>query len=125
MCDYSLTLYQTRPARVGETYVTHRFPSGAVGLTTPGQPDVAVCIACDTRMTVRNIPEHVRDRCGVGATELATFVQLDGRGFRDAVRFDNGEAATLQSFGPGVTVTVTETLEARPGERATWEPETV
>ena len=32
MCDFSLEVYGSRPAREGEKYVTSRFPSGAVGL---------------------------------------------------------------------------------------------
>lgn len=116
MCDYSLSIYQTRPARVGETYVTHRFPTGAVGLTSPGQESVAVCVACDTRMSLSDIPVDVRDRCIVSGEEDATFVQLDGRGFRDAVRFGNGQEVTLQRLGPGVRVTIIASVEeqARP-----------
>jgi hypothetical protein len=36
MCDYSLEQYRSRPARVGESYLTHRFPSGTIGFIAPG-----------------------------------------------------------------------------------------
>ncbi len=45
MCDYSLEMYISRPAREGERYVTTRFPSGSMGLAAPGQPGTAVCMA--------------------------------------------------------------------------------
>jgi len=36
MCDYSLEMYASRPARASEKYVTTRFPSGSIGLASPG-----------------------------------------------------------------------------------------
>jgi hypothetical protein len=38
MCDYSLEMYASRPAREGEIYVITRFPSGSVGLASAGDP---------------------------------------------------------------------------------------
>ena len=32
MCDYSLEMYHSRPARAGERYVLHRFRSGSLGV---------------------------------------------------------------------------------------------
>ena len=57
MCDYSLEMYGSRPAREGERYVTTRFPSGSMGIASPGQPGTAVCMACDTRLTIEAAPE--------------------------------------------------------------------
>ena len=48
MCDFSLELYRSRPARVGERYETPRFPSGTVGFIAPGDVSTAVCMAYDT-----------------------------------------------------------------------------
>ena len=42
MCDFSLELYRSRPARVGERYETHRFPSSTVGFIAPGDCSTAV-----------------------------------------------------------------------------------
>ena len=53
MCDYSLEAYRSRPAREGEHYTTHRFPSGAVGFIAPGDKVTAICMAYDTKLTQR------------------------------------------------------------------------
>ncbi len=56
MCDYSLEMYQSRPARAGERYETHRFHSGSIGFVSPGALDVAVCMACDTELELERLP---------------------------------------------------------------------
>lgn len=110
MCDYSLEMYHSRPALVGETYQTQRFPSGTIGFVAPENPNVAICMAYDTRLKLENIPQAVQDACKVSASEPATFVRLDGGLFHDGVRFDNNAEVTLQRLGAGVKVTVTDTL---------------
>ena len=65
MCDFSLELYRSRPARVGERYETRRFPSGTVGFMAPGDCSIAVCTAYDTRLKLEGIPQAVRNACGV------------------------------------------------------------
>ena len=60
MCDYSLEVYGSRPAREGERYVTSRFPSGTIGLTSPELASTAVCLNCDTALEISGIPDvHV------------------------------------------------------------------
>lgn len=103
MCDYSLELYQSRPAREGEEYVSSRFPSSSVGFISPGDPSVAICMACDTKLKLSRIPEGVRNMANVGETEEVTFVQWEGAIHRDCVQFTNGKVLTLQLLGPGVT----------------------
>jgi hypothetical protein len=49
MCDYSLEMYGSRPAREGELYVITRFPSGSIGFISAGDPRTAVCLQCDAR----------------------------------------------------------------------------
>jgi hypothetical protein len=48
MCDYSLEMYASRPARESELYVTTKFPSGSIGLASPGDCTTAVCVQYDT-----------------------------------------------------------------------------
>ena len=55
MCDYSLEMYGSRPAREGEIYVTTRFPSGSIGFASAGDPRTAVCMQCDTKVMPRPI----------------------------------------------------------------------
>ena len=108
MCDYSLEAYRSRPARVGEQYVTHRFPSHGVGFIAAGDPETAVCMACDTKLRLENVPEPVRTRLGVSADELVTFVRLEGGPFHDGVRFANGAEIALQYLGFGVKGSLVE-----------------
>ncbi len=110
MCDYSLEHYQSRPARKGEEYESTRFTSGSIGFIEPGNHSVAVCMACDTRVVLSNIPEPVQSRLSVTGTEGATFVRLDGGLYRDGVRFDNGRACSLQELGIGVKAKIEDAL---------------
>jgi hypothetical protein len=102
MCDYSLEHYQSRPARKGEEYVTNRFSSGSVGFVVPGDQSIAICMTCDMRLQLADIPAVLQTRLGVGPRPLATFARLDTGPYRDGVQFDNGRVLTLQELGPGV-----------------------
>ncbi len=111
MCDYSLEVYGSRPAREGERYVTTRFPSGTIGLAAPNHPGTAICLACDTQLVIDGIPDDLRRSHGLRAEEQAMFVRLDTGSYRDGVRFANGAEVSLQRFQPGVGVTVRQLLE--------------
>ena len=104
MCDYSLEMYGSRPAREGERYVTTRFPSGSMGLASPGQPGTPVCMACDTRLALSDIPAELAARHGMGTVAEATFVRLDTGLYRDGLRFENGAELSLQQLPPGIAV---------------------
>jgi hypothetical protein len=110
MCDYSLELYRSRPAQVGESYETYRFPSGTVGFIAPGDASTAVCMAYDTRLRLERIPEAVRNACGVTADEDVTFTRLEADPCHDGVRFHNGGQVTVQRLGPGVKGYVIDAL---------------
>jgi len=111
MCDYSLEVYGTQPAREGEKYVTTRFPSGTIGLTAFGGGSTAVCVQCDTKLMLENIPDELQETFGVSAREEVTFIRLDRGPYRDGVRFENGKEISFQQLKPGVTVSVTRLLE--------------
>jgi hypothetical protein len=113
MCDYSLEHYQSRPAVQGEEYVSNRFPSGSIGFVVPGDQSVAVCMACDMRLRLAAVPIALQTRLGVSETDHATFTQFSTGLYRDAVRFDNGQAVTLQELGTGVHVWVVDALNQR------------
>ena len=114
MCDYSLEMYGTRPAREGERYVTTRFRSGTVGLAMSGEKETPVCVQCDTRLRLEEIPPELQQKLGIGATEDVTFMRLDQGFWRDGVRFGNGREASLQELSTGVGVLVTMLLENAP-----------
>ena len=76
MCDYSLEMYQSRPARHG--------------------------VASDSELKLSRIPPNVQTMANVGDSEVVKFTQVDGPMHRDSVRFRNGKVVTLQKLGPGV-----------------------
>ncbi|HLI11578.1 MAG TPA: hypothetical protein VKY65_08270 [Alphaproteobacteria bacterium] len=114
MCDYSLEMYRTRPAREGERYVTTRFGSGSIGLSSPGDELTPVCVQCDTRLRLEGIPKDTQERLGVGAVEEVTFVRLDKGPWRDGVRFRTGVEVSLQQLPLGIHAMVTSLLENTP-----------
>lgn len=114
MCDYSLEMYGTRPAREGERYATTRFRSGTVGLALLPDKETPVCVQCDTRLRLEGIPALLQQKLGVGPSEDVTFVRLEQGPWRDGVRFENGKEASLQDLSTGVDVTVTMLLENAP-----------
>lgn len=115
MCDYSLEMYQSRPARQGEEYVSNKFPSGSIGFVARGDQSVAICMACDTRLRLECISPLVQEQVKVRDSAIVTFVQLEGPLHRDAVRFQNGRVLSLQALGQGVSAYLCEpALEDRP-----------
>jgi hypothetical protein len=108
MCDYSLEMYRSRPARQGEGYTTHRFPTGTVGFVASGE--TVICMAYDTELTLEHIPQEVQAAAGVQASEPVTFCRLENTVYRDGVRFSNGEEISLQRLGPGVRAHVVDAL---------------
>jgi hypothetical protein len=110
MCDYSLEAYRTRPARQGEHYKTHRFPSGTVGFIAEGDTVTAICLAYDTKLNLDAIPQAVQEALGVQASEPVTFTRLETSLFQDGVRFANGAEVSLQRLGTGVKAYVVDAL---------------
>ena len=106
MCDYSLEMYASRPARESEKYVTTRFPSGSIGLAVPGDCKTAVCVQYDTPLTLENVRDDLQVRFGVKSEEQVTFARLDYGAYRDGIRFSNGKEISLQLLGSGVSVSV-------------------
>ncbi len=114
MCDYSLEMYGSRPAREGELYVTTRFPSGTIGFASPGDPSTPVCVQCDTALVLSDIPSEWQSRFATGPQIEVTFAQTDKVsefGYRDGVRLSNGRFVSLQQMPLGVHAYVRELLE--------------
>jgi hypothetical protein len=113
MCDYSLEHYHSRPAQEGEEYISNRFPSGSIGFVVPGDQSVAVCMACDMRLKLANIPAGLQSRLGIAETAPAEFARFNSGPYRDGVRFEDGQAVTLQELGTGVRAWVVDALSQR------------
>ena len=108
MCDYSLEMYASRPAREGEIYVTTRFPSGSIGLAAPGDCTTAVCVTYGTRLRLENLPSDLQDNFKISGVEDITFTRLEDGLHHDGVKFANGHEAPLHRLGTGVLVSVIE-----------------
>ena len=111
MCDYSLETYRSRPAQKGEKYTLIRFRSRSMGFASPGDCGTAVCLQSDTRLELSDIPIELQQRYGLDATEDVTVVHLEKGPYRDGVRFSNGVQLSLQALEPGITATITSSLE--------------
>ncbi len=108
MCDYSLEMYASRPARESEKYVTTRFPSGSIGLAVPGDCTTAVCVQYDTHLELDGISSDLQSRLGVEGEESVIFARLEHGAYRDGVKFSNGKEISLQLLGSGVSVKLAE-----------------
>jgi hypothetical protein len=63
----------------------------------------AVCVPPGARLLLRDIPERLQRRFGVGAEEEVAFLQLkvEAYQYRDAIRFANGKEILLQKLEEG------------------------
>jgi len=108
MCDYSLEVYRSRPAVIGEWYGLHRFRTGSMGFVADGDCNTAVCMPAGVRLRLQGLSSAVQRAFGVGSDEDVVTLCLPRRGnlHRDAVRFANGRQATLQCLNAGVRATL-------------------
>ena len=111
MCDYSLEMYASRPARQSESYTTTRFPSGSIGLASPGDKSCAICVQYDTRLELSDIPAPVRERYNLGERETVVFARIETGAYHDGVALKDGNIVSLQQIGPGVKVAIEALLE--------------
>jgi hypothetical protein len=124
MCDYSLEMYGSRPAREGELYVTTRFPSGSIGFASPGDPRTAVCMQCDTKVMLTDIPVALQASFHIGAEAETTFAQRETGLYRDGLRLADGRFISLQDLPVGIGAYVPALLE-RQGAKRVRVPEAV
>jgi hypothetical protein len=136
MCDYSLMGIPNRLAQEGEDLITHRFPTGSLGLASPCDlkpkacaptagrsfwaalkgffnlwsidPVSAVCIPPGARLQLQGLPVHLQHKFGVGPVENVTFAQISSsvNNYRDAVRFANGREWRIQELSEALHVKV-------------------
>ncbi len=107
MCDYSLAHLRNREAVRGEELTTMTTSNGSIGLCSPRDRNVAVCLPPGASLLVENIPSKVRRDLGVSETDFATFDQFNvaENNHRDGIRFPNGKQILLQQL-KGIRVTV-------------------
>lgn len=104
MCDYSLMAVPNRLAREGEELITHRFPTGSLGMASPADVEAAitprhagkqsmwqkiraffdpmaapavcaVCLPPGAKLLIRDIPLRLQQQWHTGEREEAVFTQ--------------------------------------------------
>jgi hypothetical protein len=124
MCDYSLELVASRPAKIGDELVTTKFQNSMTrGFATIGQPNVAVCLLPGTEVAFKKEVKYERFfalfpsmKFGTLGKKVAQFRQINtGKQgvHRDALEFPDGEIVLLTRLCEGQHVTVLQ-LPASP-----------
>ena len=120
MCDYSLHLVASRPARAGERLISTRFGTSVTrGFASVEDRNVAVCLRPGTELAF-----EAEVRCDAGFAfrsrrfghKVARFRQVDMHRpdvHHDALEFPNGETVLLTRLVEGQEATVLQ-LPARP-----------
>jgi hypothetical protein len=121
MCDYSLHLVRSRPAKVGDNLVSTKFSNSIThGFAAVGEPAVAVCLLPGTEVAFE---KDVECRPFIGlfpnrklGEKVARFKQIDmdkPDTHHDALEFPNGQIVLLNRLCEGQHATVLQ-LPAAP-----------
>lgn len=121
MCDYSLHLVASRPARVGDRLVTTEFGRTITrGFAAVGEPDTAICLLPGTELAFEAPIEYERALSLLGRARVehrvARFRQLnmdDPHVHHDALEFPGGQIVMLTRLIPGQRANVLQ-LPAAP-----------
>ena len=120
MCDYSLHVVDSRPAKLGETIVTTEFfGTRTRGFASPSDPRMAVCLRPGTEIAFEEnvfiqgmlCRWPVKDR-------LARFRQVDldkPTQHHDALEFANGRIVLVTDLATGLRASILQ-LPVSPGE---------
>ena len=119
MCDYSLHLVASRPAKVGETLVSTRFPSSTTrGFASVDERNVAVCLLPGTELAFE---KEVQCETGIVfgwrlGHRVARFREVNKDQLNvhhDALEFPDGQIVLLTQLCEGQHATVLQ-LPASP-----------
>ena len=128
MCDYSLHLVTSRPAKVGDKLVSTKFTNSITrGFAAIGEPNVAVCLLPGTELAFEN---NVECELALGilpnkkiGQKVARFREINAEcpcAHHDALEFPDGQVIPVTRLCAGQHATVLQ-LPASP--RATNEAE--
>ena len=129
MCDYSLHLVASRPAKIGDKLVTTKFNNSLTGgFAGVQEPTVAVCllpgteVAFEREVECENIFKVFRSQKLI-RQKVARFRQInleEPNVHHDALEFPDGQVVKLTRLRAGQHATV---LQLPPSPRATNEAE--
>ena len=114
MCDYSLHLVASRPAKVGDKLVATDFVRSITrGFSAVGEPDVAVCLLPGTEIAFDEEVQYDRAFSLFGKArvehKVARFRQVnmdDQHVHHDALEFPGGQIVLVTRLTPGQRATV-------------------
>ena len=114
MCDYSLHLIASRPAKVADKLVSTDFTTSITrGFTEAGKPDVAVCLRPGTEIAFDDAVLYDRAFSIFGKARVehrvARFRQInmdDAHVHHDALEFPGGLLVMVTRLLPGQSATV-------------------
>ena len=126
MCDYSLHLVASRPAKVADKLVATDFKKSITrGFTEIGQPEVAVCLLPGTEVAFDADVQYDRAFSMFGRARLsqrvARFRQVnmdDPNVHHDALEFPGGQIVMVTRLIPGQTATVLQLPAAAQHDQA-------
>ncbi len=129
MCDYSLHLVASRPAKVGDKLVSTDFPRSITrGFSAIGEPEVAVCLLPGTEIAFEEEVQYDRAFSLFGRARIehkvARFRQVnmdDPQVHHDALEFPGGQIVMVTRLMPGQRATVLQ-LPASAREQTRSEP---
>jgi hypothetical protein len=122
MCDYSLHLVASRPAKVGDKLVTTKFNNSLTrGFTAVGEPRVAVCllpgteIAFEREVECQHIFKIFRSQKLIGerVARCRRIQMEEPNAHHDALEFPDGQIVLLTRLHEGQHATVLQ-LPAQP-----------
>jgi hypothetical protein len=127
MCDYSLHLIASRPAKVADKLVSTDFVRSITrGFTEIGQPEVAVCLLPGTELAFDDDVQFDRAFSLFGrarvAHRVARFRQVnmdEPHIHHDALEFPGGQIVMVTRLIPGQTATVLQLPAAAEQHSAT------
>jgi hypothetical protein len=137
MCDYSLHLVASRPAKVGDKLVATDFVQSITrGFSAVDEPDVAVCLLPGTELAFKTAVQYDRVFSLFGKAviehKVARFRQInmdDPHVHHDALEFPGGQMVMVTRLVPGQRATVLQlpagTREPARGQTTTRATETV
>ena len=114
MCDYSLHLVASRPAKVGDKLVATPFDNSITrGFAAVGEPNVAVCLLPGTELAFNDDVQYVRAFRLFGKVRInhkvARFRQVnmtDPHVHHDALEFPDGQIVKVTRLVAGQTAIV-------------------
>ena len=114
MCDYSLHLVASRPAKVGDKLVATDFARSITrGFSAVGEPEVAVCLLPGTEIAFDEEVQYDRAFSLFGKArvehKVARFRQVnmdDPHVHHDALEFPGGQIVMVTRLMPGQRATV-------------------